>query len=100
VDSDVIDTSLQYMYTIWIPLSGVGGTLANMTVNVGYQSQPCDFDILATPDPIISTQDITITSGNSIPVGTYRVLYLSNDGLLPPNLHDNNNYYFKGVYKT
>ena len=100
VDSDTINTSLQYMYTIWIPLSGVGGTLANMTVNVGYQSQPCDFDILATPDPIISTKDVTINSGNSIPDGTYRVLYLSNDGLLPPNLHDNNNYYFKGVYKT
>jgi hypothetical protein len=100
VNNSDINTSLQYMYTIWIPLDGVGGTLNNMSVNVGYQSQPCDFDILATPDPKISVGDITITPGGAIPAGTYRVLYLSNDGLLPPKLPDNNNYYFKGVYKT
>jgi hypothetical protein len=100
VDNSIINPSLQYMYTIWIPLAGVGGTLNNMSVNVGYQSQPCDFDILATPDPKISVGDVIITSGGSIPMGTYRILYLSNDGLLPPKLPDENNYYFKGVYKT
>jgi hypothetical protein len=100
VNNSDINTSLQYMYTVWIPLAGVGGSLNNMTVNVGYQSQPCDFDILATPDPKISVGNITITSGGAIPAGTYRVLYLSNDGLLPPKLPDKNNYYFKGVYKT
>jgi len=100
VDNSTINPSLQYMYTIWIPLAGVGGTLNNMSVNVGYQSQPCDFDILATPDPKISVGNVTITSGSSIPAGTYRILYLSNDGLLPPKLPDENNYYFKGVYKT
>jgi hypothetical protein len=100
VNNSDINTSLQYMYTVWIPLDGVGGTLNNMSVNVGYQSQPCDFDILATPDPKISVGDVTITSGGAIPAGTYRILYLSNDGLLPPKLPDKNNYYFKGVYKT
>jgi hypothetical protein len=96
----LINKNIQYLYTVWIPLDCVGGTMENMILEIGYNSSPCSFDAVATPDPIISQTDVTVGIGASIPAGTYRVLYCSSTALLPISTPTNNNIYFKGVNKT
>jgi hypothetical protein len=100
VSTSLLNINLQYLYTIWIPLSCVGGSMENMTLEVGYNSTPCSFDTIATPDPIISQTNVVVGSGAAIPSGIYRVLYCSSTTLLPITIPTNNNIYFKGVNKT
>ena len=95
-----INPNEYYFYSVWIPLSGVGGVMKNMTIGVGYMSYPCSFDLLLTPATTISTTDITVTSGAAIPAGVYRVLYCSVSTLLPPSTPSTNNFYFKGETKS
>jgi len=95
-----INPNEYYFYSVWIPLSGVGGVMNNMTIGVGYMSYPCSFDLLLTPATTISTTDITVTSGAAIPAGVYRVLYCSVSTLLPPSTPSTNNFYFKGETKS
>ena len=100
ISTSNINPNEYYFYSVWIPLSGVGGVMDNMTIGVGYMSYPCSFDLLLTPATTISTTDITVTSGAAIPAGVYRVLYCSSSMLLPPSTPSTNNFYFKGDTKS
>ena len=100
INTSNINPNEYYFYSVWIPLSGVGGVMNNMTLSVGYMSPPCGFDVLLTPATTISSTDITVTSGAAIPAGVYRVLYCSASTLLPPSTPSTNNFYFKGEVKS
>ena len=100
ISTSNINPNEYYFYSVWIPLSGVGGVMDNMTIGVGYMSYPCSFDFLLTPATTISSTDITVTSGAAIPAGVYRVLYCSASTLLPPSTPSTNNFYFKGEVKS
>jgi uncharacterized membrane protein len=100
ISTSNINPNEYYFYSVWIPLSGVGGVMDNMTIGVGYMSYPCSFDFLLTPATTISSTDITVTSGAAIPAGVYRVLYCSSSMLLPPATPSTNNFYFKGDTKS
>lgn len=92
----VVNQNVEYNYTIWIPLNGVGGTLNNMTINVG--NIPCDSSIYnsAIPEPVLASTNVTVSSGSVIPAGTYRVLW---SFTLPTTLPLNYSLYFKGDNK-
>ena len=100
ISTSNINPNEYYFYSVWIPLSGVGGVMNNMTLSVGYLSYPCSFDFLLTPATTISSTNITVTSGAAIPAGVYRVLYCSSSMLLPPATPSTNNFYFKGDTKS
>jgi hypothetical protein len=96
VSPSVVNQNVEYNYTIWIPLNGVGGTLNNMTVNVG--NTPCDSSIYddAIPESVLASTNVVVTSGAAIPAGTYRVLW---SFTLPTTLPLNYSLYFKGDNK-
>jgi hypothetical protein len=96
VSPSIVNPSVEYNYTIWIPLNGVGGTLNNMTINVG--NIPCDSSIYnsAIPEPVLASTNVTVSSGAVIPAGTYRVLW---SFTLPTTLPLNYSLYFKGDNK-
>jgi hypothetical protein len=100
VDISTINPNEYYFYSVWIPLAGVGGSMTNMTIQLGYSSPPCTFDVTLTPDVTISSTNVTVTSGAAIPAGVYRVLYCGSPTLLPPSTPATNNFYFKGDTKS
>jgi hypothetical protein len=100
VDLSTINPNEYYFYSVWIPLAGVGGSMTNMTIQLGYSSPPCTFDVTLTPDVTISSTNVTVTSGAAIPAGVYRVLYCSSSTLLPSSTPSINNIYFKGDTKS
>ncbi len=99
-----VNTGIQYFYTLWIPLNAVGGTMNNMTVDIGYNT-PCSNDIVynAIPDTILSSTNVVVTSGAVIPSNIYRVLWIDPSCLIPsssppPSL--SSSLFFKGNTKT
>jgi len=97
VNTTEINPSIQYNYTIWIPLAGVGGSLTNMTVDIG-QASPCsntDSDSFI-PDPTLSVLNVTVPSGQILPAGIYRVLW---NFTMPQSLPLVSSIYFKGESK-
>jgi hypothetical protein len=68
----------QYVYTVWIPLAGVGGTLTNMTLDVG-TGAACSVSIIndGVPDVGNAAINVTVPGGCVIPAGTYRVLWMT-----------------------
>lgn len=97
VNTTKVNPSIQYNYTIWIPLAGVGGSLTNMTVDIG-QSAPCsntDSDSFI-PDPTLSVLNVTVPSGQLLPAGIYRVLW---NFTMPQSLPLVSSIYFKGESK-
>jgi hypothetical protein len=78
IPTSAITTSIQYFYSIWLPLNGLGGSMTNMTVDAGVGSAS-DTTVAngALPDDA-SAINVVVTSGAAIPAGTYRVLWLSN----------------------
>lgn len=99
-----INPNIKYFYSIWVPLSGVGGTLTNMTVNIG-DGSPCSTDIGngVIPDPSLAGIDVTVPSGCAIPSGTYRVLWITGVAIVPPtnnSLPLESSLYFKGDSHT
>ena len=98
-----VNVNIQYFYSIWIPLAGVGGSMTNMTVDIG-SGAPCTSNILndGIPDSIAGT-NVNVTSGGAIPAGNYRVLWLGSfavqpSAVPPPPLSVP--LYFKGDTKT
>jgi hypothetical protein len=100
VSTSSINPNEYYFYSVWIPLAGVGSSMTNMTIQLGYSSPPCAFDVTLTPDVTISSTNVTVTSGAAIPAGVYRVLYCSASTLLPSSTPATNNFYFKGDTKS
>lgn len=98
VETTNINPNVQYNYTVWIPLAGVGGTLTNMTVDIG-QSSPCTNSILddGIPDTGLVAINVTVPSGQVIPFGEYRVLW---NFTIPPSLPLSTTIFFKGDSKT
>ena len=96
-----VDINTQYFYSIWIPLSGVGGTFTNMTVDFGTGS-PCSNNIFNDdiPSPTLSAINVTIPSDAAIPAGIYRVLWMPTGGLQPSGLPFTGPLYIKGDTKT
>jgi hypothetical protein len=79
IPTSAITTSIQYFYSIWLPLNGLGGSMTNMSVDAGVGSAT-DKTIAngGIPDVGASGVNVVVTSGAAIPAGTYRVLWLSN----------------------
>ena len=103
VSTSQVNTNIQYYYSIWVPLAGVGGSMTNMTVDIG-SGGPCTFNIIndGIPDSIAGT-NVNVTSGGAIPAGNYRVLWLGSfavqpSAIPPPPLSVT--LYFKGDTKT
>jgi hypothetical protein len=103
VSTSQVNVNIQYFYSIWIPLAGVGGSMTNMTVDIG-SGAPCTSNILndGIPDSIAGT-NVNVTSGGAIPAGNYRVLWLGSfavqpSAVPPPPLSVP--LYFKGDTKT
>lgn len=92
-----VNPNVEYFYSIWIPIEGVGNSMNNMTVDISIGSA-CDGSIVSNsiPSPSLSSINVNIPSGCAIPSGTYRVLWMSMNGLQPPGLPMVNNLYFKG----
>jgi len=98
-----VNPTIQYVYSVWIPLVGVGGTLINMTLDAGYGS-PCVADITngGVPDSINAAVNVTVPSGCAIPAGIYRVLWITELINLPAiaNLPLGSSVFIKGESKT
>jgi hypothetical protein len=73
-----VNVAIQYTYTVWIPLLGVGGTFNNMTVDVGFGSA-CSTSVIndGVPDAGNAAVDVDVPPGCAIPAGTYRVLWMN-----------------------
>jgi hypothetical protein len=92
-----VNPNIQYFYSIWVPITGVGNNLNNMIIDVGTSACSSDYLNNGMPDGIIS-QNVTITSGAAIPPGNYRVLWLP-ILYLPITIPLHNNIYIKGEIK-
>jgi hypothetical protein len=99
-----VNTGIQYFYSLWVPLNAVGGSMTNMTVDIG-SNVPCSNDIAynAIPDSILSSTNVVVTSGAVIPSNIYRVLWIDPTCLIPsavppPSL--SSSIFFKGNTKT
>lgn len=100
VTNSQVNPSVFYFYSIWIPLNGVGGTMNNMTVDMGLGS-PCSTSIIndGIPDSVLASTSATI-SGGAIPDGTYRILWMYPQTQQPNITPLTQSIYFKGDTKT
>jgi hypothetical protein len=73
-----VNTTIQYTYTVWVPLAGVGGVMNNMTVDVGFGSA-CSTSVInaGVPDAGNAAVNVVVPSGCAIPAGTYRLLWMN-----------------------
>jgi hypothetical protein len=99
-----INPNIQYFYTLWIPLNAVGGSMTNMTVDIGYNI-PCSTDIVynAIPDTVLAATNVVVSSGASIPSNVYRVLWIDPTCLIPSSVPPpslSSSLFFKGNTKT
>jgi hypothetical protein len=103
ITTSSVNPNIQYVYSVWVPLAGVGGTLNNMTLDVG-TGTPCTSDISngGIPDVINASENVTVPSGCAIPAGTYRVLWMSELVNLPAiaNLPLGASIFIKGESKS
>jgi hypothetical protein len=100
VNSSIVTPSEQYFYTIWIPLNGVNGSLTDMTIDVG--TNLGGDEIYSNIGTIVGTTalNVTVTSGAAIPAGTYRVLWVSPQFILPILTPLSGSLYFRGDTKS
>ena len=101
VSTSQVNTAIQYTYTVWIPLNGVGGSLTNMTVDVGF-SNACSNTVINNGIPDITNAGINITvpSGCVIPSGTYRVLWMNELSSQPSGVPLTTTLWVKGDSKS
>jgi hypothetical protein len=95
-----VNNNIDYFYSIWIPLDGVNNNMNNMRVDVSYGSACNPSTIGSIPVPSLSSIDVTIPMGSSIPAGTYRVLWMPVSGLQPVSQTLTSPIYFKGNTKN
>ncbi len=100
VNSTLIDSSLQYFYSIWLPLAGVGGALTDMTNDVGTTLGGNDVQNDIGTVTTLTALNVTVTSGAAIPAGTYRVLWVSPQFQLPIAPPLTGSLYFRGDTKS
>lgn len=96
-----VNDSEQYTYTVWVPLNGVGGTMNNMTLDIGLGSQ-CSTSVVndGIPEPTNSAVNVVVPSGCAIPAGTYRILWIPELYWMPPSLPLSTTLWIKGDTKT
>jgi hypothetical protein len=100
VNSTAINSSIQYFYSIWVPLAGVGGTLTDMTNDVGTTLGGNDvFNDIGTVTTLTAI-NVNVTIGASIPAGTYRVLWVVPQFQLPIAPPLSGSLYFRGDTKS
>lgn len=95
-----VTPSLQYFYSIWIPLAVVGGSISNMTIDVGTSLGGSDLFNDVNTVTSLTALNVTVTSGAAIPAGTYRVLWVTPNFLLPPITPLTGSLYFRGDTKS
>ena len=100
VNSSMVTPSEEYFYTIWIPLNGVNGSLTDMTIDVG--TNLGGDEIYSNIGTVVGTTalNVNVTSGAAIPAGTYRVLWVSPQFILPILTPLSGSLYFRGDTKT
>jgi hypothetical protein len=96
-----VEPSIQYTYTVWVPLDGVGGAFNNMTVDVGFGSA-CSTSVIndGVPDAGNAAVDVVIPSGYVIPAGRYRVLWMNELYSEPSGPPLNTTFWVKGDTKS
>ena len=99
-----INPDIQYFYTLWVPLNAVGGSMTNMTIDIGYNI-PCSTDIVynAIPDAVLAATNVVVSSGAAIPSNIYRVLWIDPTCLIPSSVPPpslSSSLFFKGNTKT
>jgi hypothetical protein len=97
ITSSAVTPTIQYNYSIWIPLAGVNDSMNNMTVDVG--TSACDTGLFDgyTPESVLASTTVTLTSGGAIPAGPYRVLW---NFVLPITTPLGASLFFKGNTKS
>jgi len=101
VSSTVVNSNIQYFYTIWLPLNGIGGTMNNYQVDVGTSSGGSEiFNDIPSIAPSNNAYDVVVTSGAAVPAGTYRVVWISPQFQLPGTPPLSGSLYFTGAAKT
>jgi len=100
VNTSIVTASEQYFYSIWVPLNGVNGSLNDMTIDVG--TNLGGSEIYSDIGTILGTTalNVTVTSGAAIPAGTYRVLWVSPQFILPILTPLSGSLYFRGDTKS
>ena len=103
INTSNVNVNQQYVYTVWIPLDGVGGTFNNMTLDVG-SGNACSTSIInnGIPDTTNAGINVLVPSGSVIPSGNYRVLWMLELYLIPSlsNLPLNSTVWRKGNTKS
>lgn len=100
VSSTAVNSAIQYFYSIWVPLAGVGGSLTNMTNDVGTTLGGNDiFNDIGTVVGLTAL-NVSVTSGAAIPAGTYRVLWVTPQFQLPILPPLTGSIYFRGDTKS
>lgn len=100
VDTSLLNPNVRYFFSIWVPLTGVGGSINDMTIDVG--TTLGGTEIYSDIPTVVGTTvlNVVVTSGAVIPAGTYRVLWVSPNFNLPATLPSIGNIYFRGETKT
>ena len=96
-----VNVNVQYVYTVWIPLAGVGSVMNNMTLDVG-TGNACSTTIIdnGIPDTTNVGINVTVPSGCAIPSGTYRVLWIPELYLQPGSNPKTTTMWIKGDTKS
>jgi hypothetical protein len=97
ITSSAVTPTIQYNYSIWIPLAGVNDSMNNMTVDVG--TSACDTGLFDgyIPESVLASTTVTLLSGSAIPAGPYRVLW---NFVLPITTPLGASLFFKGNTKS
>jgi hypothetical protein len=97
ITSSEVTPTIQYNYSIWIPLAGVNDSMNNMTVDVG--TSACDTGLFDgyIPESVLASTTVTLLSGSAIPEGPYRVLW---NFVLPITTPLGASLFFKGNTKS
>ena len=101
ITTSMVNPAVQYVYTVWVPLAGVGGTFNNMTLDVG-SGGACSTSIAdnAIPDTGNASVNVVVPGGCAIPSGTYRVLWINELYLVPNTPPLGATLWIKGDTKT
>ena len=101
ITTSEVNPSVQYVYTVWVPLAGVGGTFNNMTLDVG-TGAACSTTIIdnGIPDTGNAAVNVNVPSGCAIPAGVYRVLWMNELYLQPTTPPLSNTIWIKGDTKS
>jgi len=101
ITTSIVNPNVQYVYTVWIPLAGVGGTFTNMTLDIG-DGAACSSSIVngGIPDVGNASVNVNVLGGFAIPAGTYRVLWINELYNLPVSVPLGSTIWVKGNAKT